>query len=200
MAFPDIVNMKICVTGDGAVGKTSLLYTYLEKRFPENYQPTVIDNFQSRIPIRQGGTVVADIWDTAGQEDLESIRVLSYPDTHVGIICYSTVSVSSFENVGKVWLKELHSVVPETPFILVGTKKDLCSTHPERVVTEEEAQRLCKKLKGYESVQCSALEYKNETKSNVKMVFSLAVSCHLNRLQDELHPSKPWYKKCCTLL
>lgn len=60
------------------------------------------------------------LWDTAGQEDYDRLRPLSYPQTDVFLICYSVASPSSFENVTSKWYPEIKHHCPDAPIILVG--------------------------------------------------------------------------------
>jgi Ras-related C3 botulinum toxin substrate 1 len=46
-----------------------------------------------------GKTISLGLWDTAGQEDYDRLRPLSYPQTDVFLVCFSLVSPPSFENV-----------------------------------------------------------------------------------------------------
>ena len=50
------------------------------------------------------------------------LRPLSYPQTDVFLVCFSTVSPSSFENVKEKWVPEITHHCPKTPFLLVGTQ------------------------------------------------------------------------------
>ena len=60
------------------------------------------------------------MWDTAGQEDYERLRPLSYPDSNVILMCYSIDSPDSFDNISDKWNPELRYYCPKTPIILVG--------------------------------------------------------------------------------
>ena len=67
-----------------------------------------------------GVPVSLGLWDTAGQEDYDRLRPLSYPQTDVFLICFSVVSPSSFENVTSKWCPEIKHHCPDAPILLIG--------------------------------------------------------------------------------
>jgi len=171
-------NIKLVVIGDGAVGKTCLLICYANNRFPEEYVPTVFDNYV--VNLTAGDThIELGLWDTAGQEEYDRLRPLSYANANVFLVCFSLVSPVSYENVTTKWYKEVIHFCPDVPQILVGTKSDLRKDEKQlemlkeanqSVITPELGNDLAKKIKAVKYLECSA-----KTGENLKLVFDEAV-------------------------
>ncbi|KAL9538490.1 hypothetical protein MBANPS3_010898 [Mucor bainieri] len=138
---------KLVVVGDGACGKTCLLFVYTEQGFPERYIPTVFQSFVAEVDL-DGTTVQLALWDTAGQEDYDRLRPLSYVGTHVILLCFAIDSPDSLDNVQEKWITELYTYIPNVPIILVGCKKDL----REDEKTVEELRQIGQKPVSYEEV------------------------------------------------
>ena len=109
------------------------------------------------------------LWDTAGQEDYDRLRPLSYPQTDVFLICFSLVSPPSFENVRTKWCPEIAHHAPNIPIILVGTKLDL-REDPETVgklrerkmqpIMYAQGNQMAKDIGAVRYLECSALTQK----------------------------------------
>ena len=91
--------VKCVVVGDWEVGKVELLITYTSRRFPEEYVPSIFDNYSSTV-MSGGKPCILGLHDTANpQENYDNLRPLIYPQTDVFVVCFSIASPASFENV-----------------------------------------------------------------------------------------------------
>mmetsp|Transcript_21001 Transcript_21001/g.32042 ORF Transcript_21001/g.32042 Transcript_21001/m.32042 type:complete len:201 (+) Transcript_21001:18-620(+) len=194
-------NVKCVVVGDGAVGKTSLLISYTENRFPVDYVPTVFDNFTTSVEIEKKPINFA-LWDTAGQEEYARLRALSYPETDVFLLCFSVVSPSSFDNIKTKWHPEINHHCAEAKTLLVGTKMDLREDKETLenlkgtpLPTKETADALAKEIGSEKYLECSAL-----TQEGLTQVFEAAVKAVIVFAEGSKTENVRVKKKGCSLL
>lgn len=122
------------------------------------------------------------LFDTAGQEDYDRLRPLSYPQTDVFLVCFSVTSPASFENVREKWFPEVHHHCPGVPCLIVGTQvdlredasvKDKLAKQRMSPVKREDGEKMAKDLGAVKYVECSAL-----TQFKLKDVFDeVFVTC-----------------------
>ncbi|QLG73954.1 hypothetical protein HG535_0F04660 [Zygotorulaspora mrakii] len=188
--------LKCVVVGDGAVGKTCLLISYTTNQFPADYVPTVFDNYAVTVMIGDEPYTLG-LFDTAGQEDYDRLRPLSYPSTDVFLVCFSVISPPSFENVKEKWFPEVHHHCPGVPCLIVGTQIDLrddkviiekLQRQRLRPISSEQGERLARELRAVKYVECSAL-----TQRGLKNVFDEAIVA-------ALEPPVIKKSKKCTIL
>ena len=138
----------------------------------------VFDNYAVTVMIGEDPYTLG-LFDTAGQEDYDRLRPLSYPQTDVFLVCFSVTSPASFENVREKWFPEVHHHCPGVPCLIVGTQIDLrddpavvekLARQKQRPITVEMGERLARELGAVKYVECSAL-----TQKGLKNVFDEAI-------------------------
>ena len=132
---------KICLLGDGGVGKTALRERFLGKGFQSGYILTIGADFAvQNLPI-DGVQYKFQIWDLAGQQRFSAVRALYYKGSHGAILIFDQTRVDSLYNLEK-WKEELYTNVGrEIPFIILGNKSDL----PD-AIEQSEVDRFIQKL------------------------------------------------------
>eukprot|EP01130_Rhizamoeba_saxonica_P002047 TRINITY_DN1184_c0_g1_i2.p1 TRINITY_DN1184_c0_g1~~TRINITY_DN1184_c0_g1_i2.p1 ORF type:complete len:235 (+),score=65.89 TRINITY_DN1184_c0_g1_i2:176-880(+) len=157
--------IKLVAVGDGAVGKTSLLISFAKGTFPDAYVPTVFENYTAQMDHSRAeeGKVLLHLWDTAGQEDYDRLRPLSYPGADVILLCFSLVTESSFESIVGKWNPEITHYIKDVPKVLVGTKVDLReaelpdpSTGDYEPVSTEQGESLAEEIGAEKFIEVSA--------------------------------------------
>ena len=150
--------------------------------FAEDYIPTVFDNYVVNLT---AGNVKIELglWDTAGQEEYDRLRPLSYANANVFLLCFSIVNPVSYQNITAKWYKEVIHYCPDVPLILVGTKLDLredpatiskLQALGQAPVTTAKGQELASKINAFKYMECSAM-----TQLGLKDVFDSSVKAVL---------------------
>ena len=164
--------------------------TWRRARFCPRADPAqVFDNYAVTVMIGEDPYTLG-LFDTAGQEDYDRLRPLSYPQTDVFLVCFSVTSPASFENVREKWFPEVHHHCPGVPCLIVGTQIDLredptvvekLARQKLRPISAETGERLARELGAVKYVECSAL-----TQQGLKNVFD---EVRLRRLRAPYSPS-----------
>ncbi|CAD1480702.1 unnamed protein product, partial [Heterotrigona itama] len=192
--FMAAIRKKLVIVGDGACGKTCLLIVFSKDQFPEVYVPTVFENYVADIEV-DGKQVELALWDTAGQEDYDRLRPLSYPDTDVILMCFSIDSPDSLENIPEKWTPEVKHFCPNVPIILVGNKKDLrndpntikeLSKMKQEPVKPEEGRAMAEKINAFAYLECSAKSKEGKEKEERKMLALIIYETVETRLMELL--------------
>ncbi len=105
------------------------------------------------------------LFDTAGEEDFDRLRPLSYSDTNIVLICFSVDHPSSASNVIYKWMPEIRHFCGQCPVILVACKTDLRTDfevveklrqQDEKPVTTEAGKQIAAQIKADAYMECSA--------------------------------------------
>lgn len=191
------IRKKLVIVGDGACGKTCLLIVFSKGAFPELYVPTVFENYVADVEV-DGRRIELALWDTAGQEDYDRLRPLSYPDSNVILICFSVSAPDTLENVEEKWISEVLHFCQGVPIILVGCKIDLRNDRRaieelqklgQTPVTSADGQAVADKIKALKYMECSA-----KLNQGVREVFEAATRAALQTKEK-----KEKKKKCVVL-
>eukprot|EP00007_Cunea_sp_BSH-02190019_P007769 CAMPEP_0174240476 /NCGR_PEP_ID=MMETSP0417-20130205/19014_1 /TAXON_ID=242541 /ORGANISM="Mayorella sp, Strain BSH-02190019" /LENGTH=216 /DNA_ID=CAMNT_0015319571 /DNA_START=57 /DNA_END=703 /DNA_ORIENTATION=+ len=177
--------VTLLVSGSEAVGKSSMIYAYLEGRFSTEYVPTVFNvehaarqleycaplskvqpkNPKKRLPPNQLHTeeitVDMSIFDTAGRKEYDHLRQLQYPQMDLLLMCFPLVAddASATDEIVKKWVPEVKHHAPNKPFILVGTKADLRGTEEAKSKHETstaDGKALADRIGAWDYVETSA--------------------------------------------
>lgn len=192
----DIESLKVSVVGDSGVGKTCMLMTFVNKKYPdeeerinrhslfENTSGTVhgsrAASFEVPVTLEVGGSsVTLGLTDTIGTDEYRRFRETFCVKTDIFLVCFSVAEPETLENVRQKWLTEIRILTPKTPFVLVGLKTDLrddaeivakLKENDQKPISMLQGIKMAKSFGAKEYTECSSL---NDV--GVKRVFETAV-------------------------
>ncbi|TFF85226.1 MAG: GTP-binding protein [Promethearchaeota archaeon] len=124
MVEPNYV-LKLVLLGEAAVGKTSLVYRFVQDTFRDSYKSTLgVNLLKKDLRLDNWGEISAQIWDLGGQESFRSLRKLYLEGANGALVIYDVTNRKTFEKLDD-WLKSFTEARGEQPLLLIGNKADL---------------------------------------------------------------------------
>jgi Ras-related protein Rab-18 len=127
--------LKVVIAGDGNVGKTSLVRQYCEGKFEISRVLTIGVDFQTKLVSLPNGTYKLSIWDMAGQERFQAVRINFYRGSLATALVYDLTAPHTLRNLVN-WYYEVKKAVPVQRFLVAGNKADLAVETDDRVGRE----------------------------------------------------------------
>jgi len=138
-----VVQKKICLLGDFAVGKTSLMRRYVEGRFDDKYLSTIGVKISRKTLFRDYGQLNLLIWDMTGGDDIGTQARASYLRGASGAMVVCDLTRRETLTVFERYAHQMRALNPHLPLVLVGNKADLIA---ERTISDADMQSVCNSL------------------------------------------------------
>ncbi len=168
--------LKMVVVGDNAVGKTSLIKTFVEKKFTLDYRPTLGTNILMKKVEVEDGEVHLAVFDIAGQERWKQMRKAYYQGSHMAFIVADLTRKNTFNNVKNFWVSDLLENTGSIPILLLANKVDL-----KREISNEEVKKIADQA-GIDTV----IETSAKTGQAVELAFQTLVKKHFELMRAKL--------------
>ncbi|MGQ9587389.1 MAG: GTP-binding protein [Thermoplasmata archaeon] len=151
--------IKLCLLGDGAVGKTSLVRRYVFDVFDDKYLKSFGTKVSKKSLVLGNATVDLMIWDILGQKTYESLHAAYYRGAAGAMAVCDFTRPETMRSL-RSWIGNFRSIVGDMPVIILGNKADL-----EKALPPEDLESRGR------SVGCDVLETSAKTGLNVEQAF-----------------------------
>ncbi len=151
--------IKLCLLGDGAVGKTSLVRRYVFDVFDDKYLTSFGTKVSKKSLSLGDASVDLMIWDILGQKTYESLHAAYYRGAAGAMAVCDFTRPETMRSL-KSWIGNFRSIVGDMPVVILGNKADL-----EKAFPTEDLESLGR------SAGCDVLETSAKTGLNVEQAF-----------------------------
>ena len=168
--------VKICLLGEANVGKTSLVYRFIEDKFRDNYKSTLgVNLLKKDLNVEGYGGVSVQLWDLGGQESFKSLRKLYLEGANGALVIYDTTNRKTFEKLNE-WIQNFKDTRGTEPLLLIGNKSDL----KEKIkIDEQEAKSFSEQYNMSDMIMTSA-----KTGKNVEKAFKGLIKTILDKISS----------------
>ncbi|VDD80373.1 unnamed protein product [Mesocestoides corti] len=190
---------KLMLIGDSGVGKTCILFRFVDDSFSSSFISTIGIDFKIKTVEIDGKRIKLQIWDTAGQERFQTITASYYRGAMGIMLVYSVTCRKSFENISK-WMSNITNLASdEVEKIIVANKADMSD---QRQVSEAEGLAVAEKYE-VKHFETSAMNGTNVEAAFLEL--TRAILKKVPRNQDIASPgarvhnldAKPMSSSCC---
>jgi len=121
---------KICILGDGAVGKTSLIRRYVHDVFDDKYLSTIGAKITKKVVTLKYHGAKPDvvltlmIWDIAGQKDYNNVHPTYYQGAEGALVVCDITRKETLGNMSQ-WVESIYNVANKVPMVFLANKSDL---------------------------------------------------------------------------
>ncbi|XP_009319499.1 PREDICTED: rho-related GTP-binding protein RhoF [Pygoscelis adeliae] len=166
----------------------------------QQYAPSVFEKYTTSVTVGKK-EVTLNLYDTAGQEDYDRLRPLSYQNTNVVLICYDVMNPTSYDNVAAKWYPEVNHFCRGVPLVLIGCKTDLrkdkeqlrkLRASKQEPITYNQGEAACQQINAEVYLECSA-----KCRENIENVFKEATTIALNAMKKAKRQKK---RTVCSVL
>ena len=171
------LKLKVILVGSSGTGKSSIIQRYHNNTFTQNTRSTMSMNFISKKLYLNNKKIVANIWDTAGEEEFRSMNKLFIINSDIVIFVYDITNKKSFEDLD-FWHKYIIDELGQSPyFALIGNKIDI---YEKEEVREEEGEELANEWEAH-----FALLSAREENMAVNTFFEDIIKLYLEKIGDQ---------------
>ena len=158
---------KICIFGDGGVGKTTLINRYVTGVFTDDTIMTIGVGFHVKKVEIKGKVITLQIWDFAGEDRFRFLLPAYIKGAVGGIFMFDITRYASLKNL-KAWSEVIDECTNydehPLPILLVGGKQDL---EEKRAIKQEYGRDISDSSELFiDYIECSSL-----TGHNVEHIF-----------------------------
>jgi small GTP-binding protein len=154
--------LKIITCGEGGVGKTTLLFRYIEGRFLADTLMTIGVQFHLKELNIENKRVLLQVWDFGGQDHFRPLLSSYAKGAKGALLLFDLTRPSSLSKIEE-WVNICREENPNNPILFVGTKLDL-----EEQITIDDAMALqIKEEFGF----FDYIKVSSKTGENVQLVF-----------------------------
>ena len=176
----NVLTAKVILIGDSSVGKTSILYRYMQNQFLETPNITLgLELSIKKLQLENNESIVLNIWDSAGQEKYRSLTYHFYRGVNGIILVFDVNNTDTFKNLTS-WLTQINKHAPENvDIVLVGNKSDDENEENSVWKNNEELLNIVKKYR------LTYFETSAKNGKNINKIFNVIAKLIKNRSKIE---------------